>query len=39
VIDRAYDGTVLPLSIGLFISGVLALLAVRWAGSHAETQI
>ena len=28
VIDRAYDGTVTPLSIGLLASGVLALLAL-----------
>jgi DHA1 family bicyclomycin/chloramphenicol resistance-like MFS transporter len=29
-IDRAYDGTVVPLSFGLMICGLLALAVVRW---------
>lgn len=31
LIDRAYDGTLIPLSVGFLASGVLAFAAVRWA--------
>jgi DHA1 family bicyclomycin/chloramphenicol resistance-like MFS transporter len=31
MIDRAFNGTVIPLTIGFLVSGALALVAVRWA--------
>lgn len=35
MVDRAFDGTVVPLSIGFLTAGLIALLAVRWADARS----
>jgi DHA1 family bicyclomycin/chloramphenicol resistance-like MFS transporter len=33
VIDRAYDGSVLPMTLGFLISGLVAAAITAWAGA------
>ena len=36
VIDQAYDGTVIPLTLGFAVLGIAALGLSRWAGSESR---